>query len=223
MHFDFHVLVEYYPVLLQGTLVTLEYTVLGLVTSLCFGTLVAVLRTFRIPILDGILVAYINVCREVPLLVQIYFIYFGLPEIGIALSAPEVAIISITLNEGAFVAEIVRGGIQSLPRGQWEASKSVAMSRLQTMYYVILPQAMRRVVPSLVGHTSYIVKDTSVLTVIAIEEVTSASGYINDMTLNSLTAFSSAAAIYVAIFWLCQYAGSKVERALSAEGNSRWN
>ncbi len=223
MHFEFYVLAKYYPVLLKGTLVTIEYTLIGLVTSLIFGSIVAVLRSLKIPFLNPILVAYINVCREVPLLVQIYFVFFGLPSVGIVLSAPEAAVISITLNEGAFIAEIVRGGIQSIARGQWEAARSIAMNTLQTMWFVILPQAVRKVIPTLVGHSSYILKDTAILTVIAIEEVTSAAGYINDLTLSSLTAFGSAAVIYVLLFWFCQYAGSRLERVFAAGGAPRWN
>ena len=222
MHFEFHVLAKYYPVLLKGLVITIEYTLAGLLTSLVFGTFVAVLRTLKVPVLDKLLVAYINVCREVPLLVQIYFVFFGLPSIGVTLSAAQAAIISITLNEGAFVGEIVRGGIQSIPKGQWEAAGSIAMGRVQALRYVILPQALKKVIPLLVGHSSYILKDTAVLTVIAIDEVTSAAGYINDMTLSSLTAFGSAAAIYVGLFWFLQYSGGKLERMFASEGATKW-
>lgn len=222
MHFEFYVLVKYYPVLLKGMVVTIEYTALGLVTSLIFGTLVAITRTAKVPVLDSLLRAYINVCREVPLLVQIYFVFFAMPSLGVTLSAPVAALVSITLNEGAFIAEIVRGGIQSIPRGQWEAAGSIGMTGLQSMRHIILPQALRKVIPTLVGHSSYILKDTAVLTVIAIEEVTGAAGYINDMTLSSLTAFGSAAAIYVGLFWFCQFAGARIERFFDVRGSVKW-
>ena len=222
MHFEWHVLAKYYPVLLQGLVVTVEYTLVTLVTSLCFGPFIAVVRTFRVRGLDALLTAYINIGREVPLLVQLYFIFFGLPALGISLSTAVCAILAITLNEGAFVAEIVRGGIQSLPRGQWEAARSISMNRWQAMRHIILPQALKRVIPSLVGHTSYILKDTAVLTVIAVDEITSAAGYINDQTLSGLTAFGSAAALYVALFWILQHAGGRVERAFRYEGVLKW-
>ncbi len=222
MHFEFYVLAKYYPLLLRGLVVTVEYTLVGLVTSLCFGTCVAILRAFALPLLEPLLIAYINVAREVPLLVQLYFIFFGLPSIGITLSAPEAAILAITLNEGAFIAEIVRGGMLGVHRGQWEAARSLAMGPLACLRYIVLPQAFRKVIPSLVGHSSYILKDTSVLTVIAIEELTSAAGEINDQTLSSLTAFGSAAALYIAVFWLLQYGGSRLERAAGLGGLVRW-
>jgi polar amino acid transport system permease protein len=222
MHFEFYVLVKYYPLLLKGLVVTVEYTLAGLVTSLGFGTGVAILRTFRVPVLDRLLVAYINVAREVPLLVQLYFIFFGLPSLGVTLTAPQAAILAITLNEGAFIAEIVRGGIQAVHRGQWEAARSLAMGPVACLRYIILPQAVRKVIPSLVGHSSYILKDTAVLTVIAIEEVTSMASEINDQTLSALTAFGSAAAIYVALFWLLQYGGTRLERALGVGGQVQW-
>jgi ABC-type amino acid transport system permease subunit len=172
--------------------------------------------------LDAVLIAYINIGREVPLLVQLYFIFFGLPALGISLPTPVAAVVAITLNEGAFVAEIVRGGIQSISRGQWEAARAVSMSRVQAMRYIILPQALKKVIPSLVGHTSYILKDTAILTVIAVDEITSAAGYINDMTLSSLTAFGSAAAMYVVLFWVLQHLGARVERAFRYEGVLKW-
>jgi His/Glu/Gln/Arg/opine family amino acid ABC transporter permease subunit len=222
MRFEFHVLAKYYPVLLKGLIVTVEYTLITLVTSLCFGTLIAILRSFRLRVLDTVLIAYINIGREVPLLVQLYFIFFGLPALGISLPTPVAAIVAITLNEGAFVAEIVRGGIQSISRGQWEAARAVSMSRVQAMRYIILPQALKKVIPSLVGHTSYILKDTAILTVIAVDEITSAAGYINDMTLSSLTAFGSAAAMYVVLFWILQHLGARVERAFRYEGILKW-
>lgn len=222
MHFEYYVLAKYYPLLLRGLVVTIEYTIIGLLTSICFGTFVAILRAFTIPVLDGTLIAYINACREVPLLVQLYFIFFALPSMGLTLSTAAAAILSITLNEGAFVAEIVRGGIQSLSRGQWEAARSIGMNQLQAMRYIILPQALKRVIPSLVGHTSYILKDTAVLTVIAIEELTSAAGYIFDLTLSSMTAFGSAAIIYVGLFWILQHVGFRLERAFGFEGVVRW-
>jgi His/Glu/Gln/Arg/opine family amino acid ABC transporter permease subunit len=222
MHFEFHVLAKHYPVLLKGLVVTIEYTLICLVTSLCFGTFIAILRTFRIRLLDFLLIAYINIGREVPLLVQLYFIFFGLPALGISLSTPVAAVLAITLNEGAFIAEIVRGGIQSISRGQWEAARSVSMNRVQAVRHIILPQALNKVIPSLVGHTSYILKDTAILTVIAVDEITSAAGYINDMTLSSLTAFGSAAAMYVALFWVLQHVGSRVERAFRYGEVLKW-
>jgi polar amino acid transport system permease protein len=88
--------------------------------------------------------------------------------------------------------------------------------------HIILPQALNKVIPSLVGHTSYILKDTAILTVIAVDEITSAAGYINDMTLSSLTAFGSAAAMYVALFWVLQHVGSRVERAFRYGEVLKW-
>jgi His/Glu/Gln/Arg/opine family amino acid ABC transporter permease subunit len=222
MRFEFHVLAKYYPVLLKGLIITIEYTLICLVASLCFGTFIAILRTFRIRLLDFLLIAYINIGREVPLLVQLYFIFFGLPALGISLSTPVAAVLAITLNEGAFIAEIVRGGIQSISRGQWEAARSVSMDRVQAVRHIILPQALNKVIPSLVGHSSYILKDTAILTVIAVDEITSAAGYINDMTLSALTAFGSAAAMYVVLFWVLQHVGSRVERAFRYGEVLKW-
>jgi len=220
--FEWYVVARYYPLLLKGLLLTIKFASISVVTALLFGLLIAVLQSLRVPVLARLLDWYVVFFRETPLLVQLYFIYYALPSLGILLSAGLSGVLAITLNEGAFIAEIIRGGIQGVDSGQPEAARALAMTRLQAMRLVIMPQALRNVIPSLVGQSSYVLKDTSLLSVIAIPELLSQAGYINDKVLSPLTVFLAAAALYVLLFFILDTAGSVTEARLSIGEQKRW-
>ncbi len=222
MTFEWYVVARYYPLLLKGLLLTIKFASISVVTALLFGLLIAVLQSLRVPVLARLLDWYVVFFRETPLLVQLYFIYYALPSLGILLSAGLSGVLAITLNEGAFIAEIIRGGIQGVDSGQPEAARALAMTRLQAMRLVIMPQALRNVIPSLVGQSSYVLKDTSLLSVIAIPELLSQAGYINDKVLSPLTVFLAAAALYVLLFFILDTAGSVTEARLSIGEQKRW-
>lgn len=220
MGFDWYVLAKYYPMLLEGLYRTLTYTMIGLVTSVAFGLFVAMIQSLKIPILEKVIDAYIAVGRETPLLVQLFFIFHGLPVLtGVLLSAPQAGIAAITFNEGAFIAEIIRGGVQGVAKTQWDAAKAMAMSNFQCLRYVILPQGIRKVVPTLIGHSSYLLKDTALLSLIAIEELTSVAYYVNYMTLSSATVFTAVGVIYLVTFWLLNGIGIVFEKKMNVETN----
>ena len=157
MKFEWYIIAKYYPVLLQGLLTTVQYTLIAVVTSFCFGVIVSIIRTLKFPIISKLFDYYVVFFRETPLLVQLYFIFFGLPTMGVILSAEISAILAITLNEGAFISEIIRGGVESISKGQKDAAKALSLNNLQIIRYIILPQALLNVIPSLVGHSSYII------------------------------------------------------------------
>lgn len=216
MKFEWHIILKYYPVLLQGLLVSVKYTFMAISTSFCFGLIVSAIRALKFPVISKLFDYYVVFFRETPLLVQLYVIFFGLPQIGIIFSAPISGILAITLNEGAFISEIIRGGIQAIPKGQKEASKALALNDLQTMRYITFPQALWNVIPSLIGHSSYILKDTALLSLIAIEELMSAANYINASVVSPLTVYFSAAVLYYVFFLLFNRIG------ISIENSSKW-
>lgn len=222
MTFEWYVLAKYYPLLLKGLLLTIKFASISVVTALLFGLMVAVLQTLKVPMLARFLNWYVIFFRETPLLVQLYFIYYALPSLGVLLSAGLSGILAITLNEGAFITEIIRGGIQGVDKGQTEAARALAMTNLQTTRLVIMPQALRHVIPALVGQSSYILKDTTLLSVIAIPELLSQAGYINDQVLSPLTVFVAAAVIYMLLFFILDTAGSVTEARLSIGEQRRW-
>jgi len=213
MKFEWYIIAKYYPVLLQGLLVTVQYTLVASVTSFCFGLIVSIIRAFKFPIISKLFDYYVIFFRETPLLVQLYIIFFGLPQIGIIFSAAISGILAITLNEAAFISEIIRGGIEAIPKGQKEASRALALNGLQIMRYITLPQALWNVIPSLVGHSSYILKDTALLSLIAIEELMGAADLINASTVSPLTTYFSAAVLYYVFFLLFNVIGMNIENS----------
>jgi len=214
MNFEWDIISEYYPILLKGAILALQYTVICIILSLILGLLVAILRVLKISkIVDGILNSYISIFREIPLLVILYFIFFGLSQIRLIMPASVAGILAITLNEGAFIAEIIRGGFESIHKEQWESAIALRMTKIQAIKYVILPQAIKKVIPSLVGQSSSILKDTAILAVIAIEELTFSSKIIFNATFNGLTSFGSVALLYVMLFLIINVIGIKLEKA----------
>lgn len=184
-----YVIVDNYPILLRGLEKTLIYTGICVGLSLVIGLVIALTRHLKIPVFQSIAGVFTTIFRETPLLLQIYFAYFALPRLGLTLSTALSGIVAIAANEGAFMAEIFRGGLQAIPKEQKEAALSVGMSRYQMMRFIIVPQAVRNIIPSLLGQSSYVLKDTSLLTLIAVEELTYAAEFINNRHLVPFTAF----------------------------------
>ena len=218
MSFHWYVVARYYPQLLGGLAVTIEYTAVSIVTSFLLGVLVASVISLRVRVVYRILEWYVTFFRETPLLVQLYFVYYALPEFGLTLPAGASAVLAITLCEGAFFTEIIRGGIQAVPRGQYDAVRALALSRFRGLRLIILPQALRSVMPSLVGQSSVVFKDTSLLSVVAITELTAATENLNAQLIDPMTTFLIAGALYVAVFWILNIFGSLLERRLRIEG-----
>lgn len=218
MSFHWYVIARYYPEILQGLAVTLEYTAISILTSFLLGVLVAGAISLRVPFLRRPLEWYVAFFRETPLLVQLYFVYYAFPQFGLLLSAGVSAVLAITLCEGAFFAEIIRGGIQAVPRGQFDAARALALSRFRVLRLVVLPQALRSIIPSLIGQSSVVFKDTSLLSVVAITELTATTEDINAKLIDPMTTFLTAGALYVAVFWILNIFGSLLERRLRIGG-----
>lgn len=160
------------PLLAEGTLLTLELTFIAVSLGFVIGTFAGIGRLSKNKFVKAIAAIYIDFIRGTPLLVQILLVYMGLPQIiGRPIPAMIAAIVSLSINSGAYVAEIVRAGIQSIDKGQMEASRSLGMTYGQTMRYIILPQAFRRIIPPLGNEFIAMLKDSSLVSVIALEEL----------------------------------------------------
>lgn len=151
--------------------VVLEVLILGLVFSYIWGLILSLIRLSRLRVLRYLAGAYIDFFRGLPLLLLFVFIYYGLAQVGIRLSALASGVLGLTLCYGAYSSEIFRAGIQAIPRGQMEAARSLGMTGRQAMRYVILPQAVRLVVPPLTNEFIAMIKDTSLMSVIAVPEL----------------------------------------------------
>jgi len=160
------------PFLLLGAWMTLRLTTISIAFGIIIGTFVGIARISRAKLVSYLAAAYVDFLRGTPLLVQIFIIYMGLPQVlGFPVPPYVAAISAMSINSGAYVAEIVRAGIQSIHRGQMEAARALGMTYVQAMRYVILPQAFRRIVPPLGNEFIALLKDSSLVSVIAMEEL----------------------------------------------------
>ena len=162
------------PVIANGLGVTVSLFLIVLVLSLPAGILAALLRLSPIGIVRKIMALYVYVMRGTPLMLQILFIYYGLPfipYIGVQLDDTTAAVISFVLNYAAYLCEIFRGGIQSIPKGQYEGAKVLGFTYVQTMRKIILPQVIKRVLPPLANETINLLKDTSLVYILAMNDV----------------------------------------------------
>lgn len=159
------------PQLWVGTKLTLSLFIITLLLSIPFGLLLALMRLSKIRILNYAINAYIWLMRGTPLMLQIFFIYFALPMLGIRFDSFSTAAIAFSLNYAAYFAEIFRAGIQGVNKGQYEAAKTLGMNYSQTMWRVILPQMVKKILPPLSNETITLVKDTSLVYVLALQDL----------------------------------------------------
>ena len=163
---------KFLPALLKGALVTIGISILSMILAVSLGLALAIMRLYGNTWLQKISTAYIEIYRGTPLLIQLYILYYGLPNIGITLSAFAAAILGLGMNYAAYEAEIYRAGIQSIPKGQTEAALSLGMSRRLTLKRIILPQALRVAIPPMTNDFIALFKDSSLVSVIALVELT---------------------------------------------------
>ncbi|WP_315439963.1 amino acid ABC transporter permease [uncultured Selenomonas sp.] len=198
MNFDMNLVVNSFPLLLIGAGVTIQITVLSTAIGFVIGLLVGVARISHLRPLRLLAGVYVEFFRGTPLLVQIFLFYFALPVITGQRIDPFIAAISACgINSGAYVAEIFRAGIQSVDEGQMEAGRSLGMTWLQTMRYIIVPQAFKRVIPPLGNEFIAMLKDSSLVSVIGFEELTRRGQLIIAKTYGSFEIWMSVAVIYL--------------------------
>ena len=193
------VAVENLPYLLRGAASTLLISLGVVMLGTAAGVVCGLARFLAWRWLAAGVMGVVEFVRAVPLLLQIFFVFFGLPAIGLRIPSFPAAIVAMSLWMMANTAEVVRGGIQSIPRGQFEAASSTGLSALQTMRYVIFPQAIRRMLPPFVGLCTILIKDTSLAAIIGVFELTRAAQETIERTFRSFEIYLVAAAIYFLI------------------------
>ena len=157
--------------LLQGLLVTILISVISVVLSFIFGSVLGIVRYSKVPYLSKIIGFIIDVIRNLPLLLIIFFVYFGLPAFGFKPDTIPAAILAMTVFESMMIAEIIRSGIMAVNIGQMEASRAMGMTFTQAMWHVVLPQAYKKMIPALVSQFISLIKDTSLATIIVVPEL----------------------------------------------------
>ena len=198
MEINFDLMVQAMPLLLTGAAVTVQITALSVLLGIIIGLFVGIARISTYRIIHLIAAVYVDFLRGTPLLVQIFLVYFALPVVtGQRIDPFIAAIAACSINSSAYVAEIFRAGIQSIDAGQMEAGRSLGMSWLQTMRYIIVPQAARRVIPPLGNEFIALLKDSSLVSVIGFEELTRRGQLIIARTYASLEIWLCVAIIYL--------------------------
>lgn len=209
------------PSLLSGLGVTIEIAVISLILAVIFGIILGIFSISTSKILKGIATIYIYIVRGTPLMVQALFLFFGVGQaLNIRFDPVVAGILTLTVNATAYMAEIFRGGIQAVDHGQMEAARSLGLSYSKAMRKVILPQAVKIMIPSILNQFIVTLKDTSILTVISIRELTSAGQIIIARNFKSLEMYAIVACMYFVIITLLTLASRYIERKISY-GNKR--
>ena len=212
---DFSFLWIYRWLLLKGLGFTLLYTVGSILLGLLVGLLVGLLRLSRSWLVNLPLIAYIEAFRCTPLLVQIIWFYYAFPVlVGIDIPAAIAGMLVLTLYTGAFYAEIFRGGVVSIERGQWDAAKAIGMRHAQVLHRVILPQAIKRMIPPFINQSIIQLKNTSLVSTIAVGDLLYQGQLITSATYRPLETYTTVACIYFAILFPMTLGAQVVERLL---------
>jgi len=198
--FNFRIIFEYLPLFLQGLQSTFLISIVSLILALATGIIACACRISLFKLIKYPAIAYIELMRSTPLLVQIYFLYFGLPTLGIRIPEIQTGILALMLNSGAYIAEIIRAGINSVDLGQLEAGVSSGLNYFQRMRFIVLPQALGVTVPPLLGQAIVLVKDSALLSLISVMELTRCG-----QTMTSERFMPSEAFFTVAFFYMCIY------------------
>lgn len=203
--------------LLKGLAVTLYISLVSIVLSFILGSVLGIIRYSKIKFISAAVGFVIDLVRNLPLLLIIFFTYFGMPKIGYRPSAITSAIIAMTIFESSMLAEIVRSGIQSVSEGQMEGARSTGMSFVQALWYIILPQAYRHMIPTIIGQFVSLIKDTSLATIIVVPELMQHAQVIYGQNANYIVPmFAALTLLYFIICFTLSMAGSYLHNHMAS-------
>jgi His/Glu/Gln/Arg/opine family amino acid ABC transporter permease subunit len=194
---DWDIIPEYFPAFMRGLTLTLEIAVISIILGFIGGLLIGMMRISRNPIVNGLSMIYVEAFRGTPLLIQIFLVYLGLPQLGIQVESALVAgLIALSMNSAAYQAEIFRGGVQAIPKGQMEAGRSLGLSYNQSLANVIIPQALRNGLPAYTNEFITMIKDSSLVMTIGILELTLTGKIISGATAQPFVVLLFVALLY---------------------------
>jgi His/Glu/Gln/Arg/opine family amino acid ABC transporter permease subunit len=206
---------EYPALLWAGLRLTLGVSLCALLVSVAFGTLLGVARTFRLPVLGALGNAYVEVVRGIPLIVLLSVVYYGLPALGVTLAGFPSAVLALGLYSAAYTSEIVRGGLSSVPAGQLEAARSLGLSRVQALRFVVLPQAWRVALPALGNELVSLILGSSLASAVTLQELFAAGKYITNATYRQFEVYAVLALVYFLLTFTLTRLVRLLERRLS--------
>jgi polar amino acid transport system permease protein len=195
--FDFISVLPYYKEILNGIVLTIEITAATTILGVAAGALGAAARVGQNKFLQNLVGAFVEVIKNTPFIVQLFFIFFGLPALGIKLTALEAGMIAMVINLGAYSTEIIRAGVEATSKGQWEAGKTLGLRWSQIFIHVILPQAFHKISPALISQCIIVMLGSSVLSQISVEELTFTANFIQSRTFLSFESYLMITFIYL--------------------------
>ena len=219
---DFSRLNGYYGLMFEGAKTTILISLVALVCGFILGLLICLMKMSKLKILKWPASAYIHILRGTPLFVQIFIIYFGLPQFGIQF--PDIGPISsdfvtgafaLSINSSAYVAEIFRSGIQSVDKGQMEASRSLGLGYVDTMKFVIIPQAVKNILPALANEFITLVKESAIISVIGVQDLMFRAGIVRTSIARAFEPYIAAAIMYLMITSVLSWLVGKLEKKLA--------
>lgn len=219
---DFSRLNGYYSLMFEGAKTTILISLVALVCGFILGLLICLMKMSKLKILKWPASAYIHILRGTPLFVQIFIIYFGLPQFGVQF--PDIGPISsdfvtgafaLSINSSAYVAEIFRSGIQSVDKGQMEASRSLGLGYVDTMRFVIIPQAIKNILPALANEFITLVKESAIISVIGVQDLMFKAGIVRTSIARAFEPYIAAAIMYLVITSILSWLVGKLEKKLA--------
>ncbi|MHA2365349.1 MAG: amino acid ABC transporter permease [Candidatus Hodarchaeales archaeon] len=221
MAFDFGFVITHYGEFLDPAWITIQLSVFSLILGFIIGSLAAIVRVVKIPVISQIFFIYVEIMRETPLLVQFFFWHFAIPPLTNYTFNPPVfidALLALGLNSGAYQSEIVRAGILAIPEGQWEASKALGFNRIKTFRFVIMPQAYRIIIPPLANEFINLILNSSLASTIAYIELTYKGKFVATRTFKIPETWAIVASYYFIICFSLSRVMKKVEERLKIPG-----
>ena len=214
---DWGIIVHYFPFLAQGAVLTLKISLISLLFGFIIGLIAALLKLSQNIVVRGVSAFYVWIIRSTPLLVQLFLIYFGLPQIGIDLGPFMSGVLALAINTGAYNAETIRGGIISVPSGQMEAARSLGMPSALAMRRIIMPQAIRMAIPALGNNFVILVKDTSLVSTITLVELTLTAQRLIGSTYKPFEMYLMAAVLYAVLTTATSFLLGRLEKKIAVE------
>lgn len=206
------------PILLIGLTVTLKAAAGGFALALVLGLVFALLRRSRVKMISWTTSLMVEFLRDTPLLVQLFFLYFVLPDYGIVLPAFFTGVIALGLQYSAYTSEVYRGGIEAIPRGQWEAATALNLTRLRTYRNIVVPQMVPRVIPTMGNYLVAMLKETPVLSVVTVLELLGLANMIGERTFEYLVPLTMVGVIFLLLTLICSAAIHQLEKILPKAG-----
>lgn len=213
---NFSDLLPYTDVFLGGLLTTIELTLLTTFLGVMMGTLCASIRQYGNKASRRVVAAYVELIRNTPFIVQLFFIFFGLPSIGFLLTPWQASIIALTINLGAYSTEIIRAGLSNIPKGQWEAAKVLGMNFRQTLMRVVFTPAFEKIYPALTSQCIIVMLGSAVLSQISVQDLTYAANLVQSRNFRAFESYVVTALMYLGLAMLMRYVFSLIGKRVFA-------